>query len=50
MFIKRNHPLYKKITTVGQQLQHNGISYSVVDETFGQYGLVLKYRTWNLRI
>lgn len=33
MFTKRTHPLYKKITTIGQQLQHNGISYSVVDET-----------------
>lgn len=22
---------------VGQQLQHNGISYNVVDEIFGQY-------------
>ncbi len=37
MFIKKNHPLYKKISTVGQQVQHNGISYYVVDETFGQY-------------
>lgn len=37
MFIDRKHPLYKKITTVGQELRHNGINYSVVDETFGEY-------------
>lgn len=39
MFIKKNHPLYKKITTVGQQLRHNGINYNVIDESFGQYEL-----------
>lgn len=37
MFIDKKHPLYKKITVVGQQVQHNGISYSVVSDDFGQY-------------
>ena len=39
MKIKNNHPLAKHRLIVGQQITHNGISYTVTREDFGQYEL-----------
>ncbi len=39
MKISNNHPLAKHKLIVGQQLNHNGITYNITDECFGQYEL-----------
>lgn len=39
MKIKSNHPLAKHGLVVGEQVNHNGINYTVQDESFGQYQL-----------
>lgn len=39
MKISYNHPLAKHKLIVSQQLSHNGVTYSVTNENFGQYEL-----------
>lgn len=39
MKIKSNHPLAKHGLVVGEQVNHNGINYTVQNESFGQYEL-----------
>lgn len=39
MKISHNHPLAKHNLIVGQQLNHNGITYNITNESFGEYEL-----------
>lgn len=39
MKIKSNHPLARHGLVVGEQINHNGINYTVEHESFGQYDL-----------
>lgn len=39
MEISHKHPLAKHGLVVGEQINHNGINYTVQDENFGLYDL-----------
>ena len=39
MKINSNHPLAKHGLVVGEQVNHNGINYTVENESFGRYEL-----------